>query len=124
MADTSEGDGMATASPPPEAAVPDRPHKPVLSAVICTYDRYDLLPEAIESLRRQDIATGAIEIIVVDNSPDQAAAAAFGASYAGVPGLAYLTEATPGLSNARNVAAGAARGGIIAFIDDDARAAQ
>jgi GT2 family glycosyltransferase len=122
-AGTSEGEGMAAASPPTEAALPDRPRDPVLSAVICTYDRYDLLPEAIESLRRQDIGAGLIEIIVVDNSPDQAAAAAFGGRYAGVPGLAYLAEATAGLSNARNVAAAAARGGIIAFIDDDARAA-
>jgi glycosyltransferase involved in cell wall biosynthesis len=96
--------------------------EPVLSAVVCTYDRYDLLPDAIESLRQQDASPGAIEIIVVDNSPDQSKATEFGGRYAGVPGLAYLTEATSGLANARNVALTAARGRIVAFIDDDARA--
>jgi GT2 family glycosyltransferase len=106
-----------------ESASVDRPGRPVLSAVICTYDRYDLLPEAIESLRRQDTPAGALEIIVVDNSPDQTAAAAFGCRYRGVTGLTYLIEARPGLSNARNVAVTAARSAIIAFIDDDARAA-
>ena len=49
-----------------------------LSAVICTYNRYDLLPEAIESLVEQDLPAGSLEIIVVDNSPDQACAARFG----------------------------------------------
>jgi GT2 family glycosyltransferase len=93
-----------------------------LSAVICTYDRYELLPEAIESLRRQDARAGPIEIIVVDNSPNQEAAAEFGRRYANLPGLTYLTEASPGLSNARNVGTAAARAGIVAFIDDDARA--
>jgi glycosyltransferase involved in cell wall biosynthesis len=95
---------MATASSTTKAVM-GRTGDQVLSAIICTYDRYDLLPEAIESLRRQDVAAGEIEIIVVDNSPDQAASGAFGQRYAEAPRLAYITEATPGLSNARSVAA-------------------
>ncbi|HEX4616410.1 MAG TPA: glycosyltransferase family 2 protein, partial [Stellaceae bacterium] len=93
-----------------------------LSAVICTYNRYDLLPEAIESLVEQDVPAGSLEIIVVDNSPDQAAAARFGQRYAGLSNLIYLVEPKPGLSNARNIGTAAARGRIVAFIDDDARA--
>ena len=93
-----------------------------VSAVICTYNRYDLLPEAIESLVEQDVPAGSHEIIVVDNSPDQAAAARFGLRYAGLSNLTYLVEPKPGLSNARNAGAAAARGRIVAFIDDDARA--
>lgn len=100
-----------------------RPSRVELSAIICTHDRYDLLPEAIDSLLRQDTPPGVIEIIVVDNSTDQAAAADFARHYAGTAGLTYLVEAQPGLSNARNVGVAAARGGIVAFIDDDARAA-
>jgi GT2 family glycosyltransferase len=118
----SRAGGATTAAVSRESAAADRPAEPVLSAVICTYDRYDLLPDAIESLRRQDAAPGAIEIIVVDNSPQQGEAAEFGRRYAGIPNLTYLTEATPGLANARNVALAAARGRIVAFIDDDARA--
>jgi glucosyl-dolichyl phosphate glucuronosyltransferase len=93
-----------------------------LSAVICTYNRYDLLPEAIESLLEQDVPAGLFQIIVVDNSPDQAAAARFGQRYAGLSNLTYLVEPTPGLSNARNKGTAAALGRIVAFIDDDARA--
>ncbi len=93
-----------------------------LSAVICTYNRYDLLPEAIESLVEQDVPAGLLEIIVVDNSPDQAGAARFGQRYSGVPNLTYLVEPKLGLSNARNIGAAAALGRIVAFIDDDARA--
>jgi glycosyltransferase involved in cell wall biosynthesis len=93
-----------------------------LSAVICTYNRYDLLPEAIESLIQQDIPAGSLEIIVVDNSPDQAGAARFAQRYAGLSNLTYLVEPKPGLSNARNVGTAAALGRIVAFIDDDARA--
>lgn len=93
-----------------------------LSAVICTYDRYDLLPAAIESLVNQDLPADSFEIIVVDNSPDQAGAARFGQRYAGLSNLTYLVEPKPGLSNARNRGTAAALGRIVAFIDDDARA--
>src|SRR5580704_885987 len=95
-----------------------------LSAIICTYNRYGLLPEAIDSLIKQDIPAGLLEIIVVDNSPDQARAARFGQRYAGLSNLAYIVEPKPGLSNARNVGTAAALGRIAAFIDDDARACQ
>jgi GT2 family glycosyltransferase len=116
----SSAGGAVAATLSCESAVADRLAEPVLSAVICTYDRYDLLPDAIESLRRQDAAQSAIEVIVVDNSPEQSAAAEFGRRYAGIANLTYLTESTPGLANARNVALTAARGRIVAFVDDDA----
>src|SRR6516162_4374465 len=85
-----------------------------LSAVICTYNRYDLLPEAIESLVKQDVPPGLFEFIVVDNSPDQAGAARFGQRYSGLSNLTYLVEPKPGLSNARNKGTAAALGRIVA----------
>ncbi len=81
-----------------------------------------MLPEAIESLTQQDTRAGSLEIIVVDNSPDQAGAARFAERYAGRSNLTYLVEPKPGLSNARNRGTAAALGRIVAFIDDDARA--
>ncbi len=93
---------------------------PRLSAVICTYDRYQILDGAIQSLLAQSLPPGALEIIVIDNSPDQAAAAAFGARYSGIPQLRYVLEPQTGLSNARNAATSLARAGVIGFIDDDA----
>ncbi|HWA02448.1 MAG TPA: glycosyltransferase family 2 protein [Rhizomicrobium sp.] len=96
---------------------------PLISAAICTYNRYDLLPKAIASLRRQSLATDEFEIIVVDNSPDRRKSETFSRNYAGISNLRWIVEATPGLSNARNVAARMARSPLIAFMDDDAVAA-
>lgn len=103
------------AAPPGKSAV-------ALSAVICTYDRYPLLGDAIEPLLRQETGDDAIEIIVVDNSPDHETATEFAGRYAQVPGLSYVIEPRPGLANARNVGMQKASGRIVAYIDDDARA--
>jgi GT2 family glycosyltransferase len=94
-----------------------------LSAVVCTYDRYALLAEAVDSLLRQEAAPGSIEVVIVDNSPDREAARQFGTRYAGLRDVTYLVAERPGLSNARNLGVAAARGPVVAFIDDDARAA-
>jgi glycosyltransferase involved in cell wall biosynthesis len=79
------------------------------------------LAAAIESLVKQNLPVDSFEIIVVDNSPDQAGAARFGQRYAGLSNLTYLVEPKPELSNAHRGSA-AARGRVVAFIDNDARA--
>jgi glycosyltransferase involved in cell wall biosynthesis len=94
-----------------------------ISAAICTYDRYDLLPKAIESLARQTLPSGDFEILVIDNSPDHERSEEFARRYRDVGNLSWLVEKTPGLSNARNVATRGARAPLIAFMDDDAIAA-
>jgi len=96
---------------------------PRLSAVICTYDRYAILPRAIDSLLSQSLPAQELEIIVVDNSPDQNGAVDFGARYLHQRQLRYIVSPRPGLSEARNEALSRARGKIIAFMDDDAIAA-
>jgi glucosyl-dolichyl phosphate glucuronosyltransferase len=93
---------------------------PRISAAICTYNRYDMLGSAIESLTRQSLSDDTFEIIVVDNSPDHEQSAEFAKSYSGVANLRWLVEKTPGLSNARNVATREAAAPLIAFMDDDA----
>jgi len=96
---------------------------PRITAAICTYDRYDLLAKAIASLTKQDIAAKDYEILVIDNSPDHEKSKKISKSYSTISNLRWEIEATPGLSNARNVATGLARAPIIAFMDDDAIAA-
>jgi len=96
---------------------------PRITAAICTYDRYDLLAKAIASLTEQDIAAKDYEILVIDNSPDHEKSTKISKSYSKISNLRWEIEATPGLSNARNVATGLARAPIIAFMDDDAIAA-
>jgi glycosyltransferase involved in cell wall biosynthesis len=95
---------------------------PRLSAIVCTYDRYSYLDSAINSLLAQSLAAGELEILVVDNSPDQRAAAEYGARYTHIPHLRYVLEPVAGLSNARNTGLGLARAPVVGFIDDDATA--
>jgi len=98
--------------------------RPRITACICTYNRYDVLPKAIESLLAQTLPRDQYRIIVVDNSPNQEDAEAFGEQYRQFPPLEYVVEKIPGLSNARNVAARMCGTAYIAFMDDDAVAAQ
>lgn len=97
-------------------------NSPDISAVICSYNRYDCLPDAIDSLDRQNLARESYEILVIDNSPDHEYSSSFARRYAEHPNLTWIIEHTPGLSNARNAAIQRARGRIIAYMDDDALA--
>jgi glycosyltransferase involved in cell wall biosynthesis len=93
---------------------------PRLTVCICTYDRYDVLPKAIESALNQDVDRDLYRVLVVDNSPDHAKAAEYGAQFRDQPLLKYHVEKVPGLSNARNVGAHTCGTEFIAFMDDDA----
>ena len=95
---------------------------PEIALCICTYDRYDLLPGAIQSALAQSLPAERYEILVIDNSPDARRAELFAKKFAAAPNLRYILEKTPGLSNARNVAASLAKAPVIAFMDDDALA--
>ena len=95
---------------------------PLISAVICTYDRYDELPGAIESLLTQDLAADQYEILVIDNLPTHENFSRFQRRYHGKNGVRYIAEPIAGLSQARNTALAQCHGQYIAFIDDDARA--
>ena len=94
--------------------------QPKIAAVICTYNRYDVLPKAIESVRRQDLPADDFRIMVIDNSPDHARADLFGKRYIAVSNVAYIIEKKAGLSNARNVAACLCDTDLIVYLDDDA----
>lgn len=93
---------------------------PRLSVIVCTYDRYDVLPDALAALLEQDCIPGFMEILVVDNSPNQAGAVDFAAEYNDECRIRYIIEPSPGLSNARNVGVREARADLVAFVDDDA----
>ncbi|MEH3145235.1 MAG: glycosyltransferase [Methylobacterium frigidaeris] len=97
---------------------------PRASVVIPTLDRPAALARALASAAGQaGLGPGAFEVVVVDNSPDANARAAVAALAAGsaVP-VRYVSEPRPGVSNARNAGVAAARGGWIAFLDDDEEA--
>jgi glycosyltransferase involved in cell wall biosynthesis len=93
-----------------------------IAAAICTYERYDLLPGAIESALAQSLPAGAFHVVVVDNSPDPERSAREAAAFGARDNLLWHHEPRPGLSNARNVAARLAQAPLVAYLDDDARA--
>lgn len=91
-----------------------------ISVVICAYteERWPELGAAVRSVQKQSRPPGQI-IVVVDHNP-----ALLARARRELPGvLAIANHETPGLGGARNSGVAAARGAIIAFLDDDALAA-
>ena len=97
---------------------------PLISVVVCTYNRADLVRQALQSLREQTADPATFEVIVVDNvSTDRTAAVVHALIERGWAQLSYVYEPEQGLSVARNTGMRRARGTYVAYIDDDARAA-
>lgn len=111
---------MSNLEPPADISAANVPAAPRITVAVCTYDRYELLDSCLAALAAQLLPTTEFECIVVDNSPSRARSLAESQRHAGHRNLRWLHEATPGLSNARNVAAREARTPLIAYVDDDA----
>lgn len=94
-----------------------------LSVIVCTHNRYDVLTEALASIEAQSLSRRSYELIVVDNSTDLKAQDAYYAGFDVECEHRIIREREPGLSRARNIGVRAASGRIVAFMDDDARAA-
>ncbi|TXS35448.1 glycosyltransferase family 2 protein, partial [Streptomyces sp. uw30] len=91
---------------------------PDISVVIATHNRCELLRRCLDSLLRMEYPGSAFEVIVVDNAPaDDAAEQLVREAYS--PRVRYVREPVAGLARARNRGLTAARGGIVAFTDDD-----
>ncbi len=96
--------------------------KPIVSVVIPTYRRPDLLMRCLRALCAQDIEAGAFEIIVCDDGCERRIAqlvADLAAEHRHAVLRYVAVPRTQGPAGARNAGARAARGGIIAFTDDD-----
>lgn len=95
----------------------------VVSVVISTHNRCDLLPGALEAALSQQ-AGARHEVIVVDNNSSDRTREVVDAFMAhGAPRLRYVFEGRQGLSHGRNAGIANARGAIVAFTDDDVRVA-
>jgi len=95
---------------------------PLVSVIVCTYNRAALLGQCLQSLVTQTLATEHYEIIVVDNgSTDRTQEVAH--DFARRHGtIRVVLEPRLGLSHARNTGIRHAQADYLAFIDDDARA--
>jgi len=94
--------------------------KPLVSVIVCAYsdERLGQLRETIASLRDQTYATGDI-VVIVDHNPalhEQLR------TLTADGGRVAPNSGDRGLADARNSGIALARGEIVAFIDDDARA--
>lgn len=91
---------------------------PRLSIVICTYNRYDLIEEALTTLLADpSLEPGRHEVIVVENTP----AAKRQPIRTEAPGLVRIVPCDNlGLSNARNHGISVSKAPVIVFLDDDA----
>lgn len=95
-----------------------------VTVIIATYNRADMLPQALESVLGQEAGGVRYEVIVVDNnSPDQTRQVVESYIARGHANLSYLFEGKQGVAHARNTALLNARAPIVAFTDDDVRVA-
>ena len=93
----------------------------MISVVVCTYNRADLLEGALETLSEQTLHPSQYEVIVVDNnSTDNTHEVVAG--FDRLENLRYCTETRQGLSHARNRGWHEARGEYVGYLDDDCKA--
>lgn len=95
----------------------------LLSVVVCTFNRADILNNCLHSLSIQTESTELFEIIVVDNNSTDSTQYVVGNFISKkCCNLKLVTELKKGLSHARNRGWQEASGEFVAYIDDDALA--
>jgi glycosyltransferase involved in cell wall biosynthesis len=96
---------------------------PFASVVIPTRDRPELAAGCVAAVLDSDYPPDRFEVLVVDNAPtDSRTRDAVERAHGGVERVRYLVAERAGSGAARNVGARSARGEVVAFLDDDARA--
>lgn len=94
----------------------------LVSVVVCTLNRAQLLQKCLESLADQDISVRRYEVIIVDNGSTDDTGEVINRFLCNYGHFRCMKEEQPGLSFARNRGWREAYGHYVAYIDDDARA--
>ncbi len=93
----------------------------LISVIICTYNRTEMIEKVLESLLAQKLdGSFQFEVILVDNNPTgltKPVAEFYHNKFAG--NLRYFIEPVRGKSNAMNRGVKEAKGNILVFTDDD-----
>lgn len=121
MKASAEIQALETPSPV-EAAAPVKGR--AVTVCICTHERTHYLRSCLDSLRRQSVGPEGFTIVVVDSASSPEASAEIGRLVATMPNASMVRVDTLGISLARNAGARAATGDYVAYIDDDAQAAE
>jgi glycosyltransferase involved in cell wall biosynthesis len=108
-----------TASPRAGASVPEVPSTdPLLSVVLTTCNRPDLLRLVLDGLARQTMPTDKWEVVIVDDG-SQTPTREIAREFADKIEISYIYQENSGLAAARNAGVALARGSIVLFQDDD-----
>ncbi|HWD03348.1 MAG TPA: glycosyltransferase, partial [Amycolatopsis sp.] len=103
------------------ATAPDRPapapRTPAVSVVVPTAERADQVRRCVKSLLAVEYPD--LEVVLVDNRPGTSESTGLVELAALDPRIRYVAEPVPGVSRARNTGLAAARGELVAFVDDD-----
>ena len=91
------------------------PDRPIISALIATYNRRDLLSRSLPSVLAQDLGDGAFEVIVVDDGSTDGTPTAI----AEIAAVQYVRQENRGQPAALNHGVRLARGELLAFNDAD-----
>ncbi|MHA1938302.1 MAG: glycosyltransferase [Candidatus Thorarchaeota archaeon] len=92
---------------------------PIISVVVCTYNRVNLLADALHTLCNQTLDTSDYEVIVVDNNSTDDTREVVDEFCYRFTNVRYCFEPQQGLSHARNRGWREAKGQYIAYTDDD-----
>jgi glycosyltransferase involved in cell wall biosynthesis len=95
---------------------------PLLTIVICTYNRAKFLPDCLDSIAHLQGNKAEFEALIVNNNSTDSTPAIIEQYIELYPTITFraVLELKQGLSNARNRGVLEARGKYIAFVDDDA----
>ena len=97
----------------------------MFSVIIPTFNRKASLAECLRSLGRQSFPPDRFEVLVVDDGSSDGTAETVERTAAGLGfHVEYLRQSQQGPGAARNLGAKNARGGILAFTEDDAAFAE
>ena len=94
----------------------------LLSIIICTYNRANLLTGALQSLCSQPFDPVRYEIIVIDNNSSDHTQDVAREYASRQPNIHYCVETQQGLAYARNRGWREARGNYVGYLDDDGQA--
>lgn len=96
--------------------------KPVISIIICTYNRASLLKNCLDSLINQNIEKKQYEIIVVNNNSNDNTEEIVKDFLDNYQNIRIVLETNQGLSHSRNRGYREAQAEYVAYMDDDAKA--
>ncbi len=90
-----------------------------ITVAVPTYNRAELLRQALAGITRQDFPAARYEVLVIDNNSRDHTREVIAAFAGATPAPRHVLETKQGLDHARNRALAEARGEIIVFADDD-----